>query len=235
MTKLEFPMTNQSRLGASLCWRVLAVLCVLAVPSFAEEDPKVPFIDQTLQRSDDFYSGGMKSLVEDVVKTAEIKDEAKIDALRKAADASVKDKMDKSKYGLWKTWREMQRDGEVDQNQFWTAYRKLPEAILTPDRSPIWAEALKATLSADEQVKWAAEETKRRTRIEKAIQDYLTKGRETWKSQRIDNRKAQAEELITQTALDVANAQTLRDGIPGTIERSLGSWGRAWRRVFVSM
>ena len=205
----------------------LTFLLVFSVVAQAEEtDPKVPFIDQTLQRSDDFYSGGMKSLVEDVVKTAEIKDDSKINALRKAAELAVRDKMDKSKYGLWKTWREMSRDGEVDQNQFWTAYRKLPEAILTPDRSPIWADALKANLSIDEQTKWTAEELKRRTRIEKAIQDYLTKGRDTWKVQRIDNRKAQAEELITQTKLDAQQAQGLREGIDGAISRSIGAWGK---------
>jgi hypothetical protein len=205
----------------------LALLLVFSVVARAEEtDPKVPFIDQTLQRSDDFYSGGMKSLVEDVVKTAEIKDDGKINALRKAAELAVRDKMDKSKYGLWKTWREMSRDGEVDQNQFWTAYRKLPEAILTPDRSPIWADALKANLSIDEQTKWMTEEVKRRTRIEKAIQDYLTKGRDTWKVQRIDNRKAQAEELITQTKLDAQQAQGLREGIDGAISRSIGAWGK---------
>jgi hypothetical protein len=205
----------------------LTLLLVFSVVARAEEtDPKVPFIDQTLQRSDDFYSGGMKSLVEDVVKTAEIKDDGKINALRKAAELAVRDKMDKSKYGLWKTWREMSRDGEVDQNQFWTAYRKLPEAILTPDRSPIWADALKANLSIDEQTKWMTEEVKRRTRIEKAIQDYLTKGRDTWKVQRIDNRKAQAEELITQTKLDAQQAQGLREGIDGAISRSIGAWGK---------
>ena len=214
-----------ARSGLRLCL-VIGVFLKCGGLSAAEDDPKVPFIDQTLQRSDDFYSSGMKSLVDDVVKTASIVVEDKINALRKAADAAVRDKMEKSKHGLWKTWREMSRDGEVDQNQFWTAYRKLPEAILTPDRSPLWSEALKTILTVDELAKWSGEETKRRTRIEKAIQDYLTRGRDAWKTQRVDNRKIQAEELITQTKLDAAASQGLREGIDGAIKRSLVAWGK---------
>lgn len=192
----------------------------------AQEEPNVPFIDQTLQRSDEFYSNGMKSLVDDVVKVAGMTDEAKIIELKKVAQESVADKMAKSKTGLWKVWNAMAKNGDVDQNQFWTAYRKLPEAILTPDRSPIWEDGLKRLLNEAERVKWEAEATKRRDRIEKAIADYLNRGRDEWKEQRIEARKAQVEELVAQHQLDAPTTQKLRDGLAPAVQRSLSAWGK---------
>lgn len=211
-------------------WSLVIALLVLCLamqsPCAAADDPQVPFIDQTLQRSDEFYAAGMKTLVDDVAKVTELKDEARIAELRKAADAAVRDKMAKSKEGLWKTWRELSHDGEVDQTQFWTAYRKLPEAILTPDRSPLWTDAVKKVLAPEEFAKWSAEETKRRARIEKAITDYLNRGRDTWSSGRTEVRKAHAEELITELKLDASGAQRLRDGVAGAIAASMPSWGK---------
>ena len=203
----------------------LVALLLLSSSLNAQDEPNVPFIDQTLQRSDDFYSNGMKSLVEDVVKVAGMTDETKISELKKVAQESVVDKMAKSKTGLWKVWNAMAKNGDVDQNQFWAAYRKLPEAILTPDRSPIWEEGLKRLLNEAERAKWEAEASKRRDRIEKAIADYLNRGRDEWKDQRIEARKAQVEELVAQHQLDAPTTQKLRDGLASAVERALPSWG----------
>ena len=211
---------------------MLLIRAVLLAVSFssspsasAQEEAKVPFIEQTLQRSDDFYSSGMKSLVGDVVKVTGVAGEV-VQELQKVATAAVKDKMDKSKVGLWKTWHAMQKDGEVDQIQFWNSYRKLPEAILTPDRSPIWEEGLKRLLKPDELAKWDAEATKRRTRIEKAIADYLDRGRKLWKDQRVETRKAQVEELVTINNLDAVTTSKVRDGIDGAVSSALPAWGK---------
>lgn len=206
---------------------VVLMLTMLGCFSAAEaqEEPKVPFIEQTLQRSDDFYSGGMKSLVGDVVKVTGIAGDV-VQELQKVAAEAVKDKMTKSKVGLWKTWHAMQKDGEVDQVQFWASYRKLPEAILTPDRSPIWDEGLRRLLKPDDLAKWDAEATKRRARIEKAIGDYLNRGRDQWKTQRMDARKSQAEELVTQGKLDEATTKRLRDGIEASVAKALPAWGK---------
>ncbi len=211
---------------------MLLIRAVLLAVSFssspsasAQEEAKVPFIEQTLQRSDDFYSSGMKSLVGDVVKVTGVAGEV-VQELQKVAAAAVKDKMDKSKVGLWKTWHAMQKDGEVDQIQFWNSYRKLPEAILTPDRSPIWEEGLKRLLKPDELAKWDAEATKRRTRIEKAIADYLDRGRKLWKDQRVETRKAQVEELVTINSLDAVTTSKVRNGIEGAVTSALPAWGK---------
>jgi hypothetical protein len=207
-------------------WLCLGASLLLSSIVSAQDEPNVPFIDQTLQRSDDFYSTGMKSLVDEVVKVSGVSDEAKISELKKAAQAAVVDKMAKSKVGLWKIWNAMAKNGDVDQTQFWNAYRKLPEAILTPDRSPIWNDALKQWLTAPELAKWEGEATKRRERIEKAIADYLDRGREQWKEQRIEARKTQVEELIAQHQLDAPTSQKLRDGLAPAVETSLAAWGK---------
>lgn len=211
---------------------MLLIRAVLLAVSFssspsasAQEEAKVPFIEQTLQRSDDFYSSGMKSLVGDVVKVTGVAGEV-VQELQKVATAAVKDKMDKSKVGLWKTWHAMQKDGEVDQIQFWNSYRKLPEAILTPDRSPIWEEGLKRLLKPDELAKWDAEATKQRTRIEKAIADYLDRGRKLWKDQRVETRKAQVEELVTINCLDAVTTSKVRNGIEEAVTSALPAWGK---------
>ncbi len=205
--------------------------CLLSVvprPAEAETEftEKVPFIEQTLERSTDFYGNGMKTLVEDVIKVTGSAEEKKEKLLKAASDA-VADKMAKSKTGLWKTWKEMSKDGQVDQLQFWNAYRKLPEAILTPDRSPLWTEALPRILTPDEVAKWTKEETVRRARIEKAIQDYLTRGRDDWKNKRLEARRAEIDELGTQWKLPEATTKALRDGLEGAVAMSLGSWGQA--------
>jgi len=198
---------------------------LLATVLSAQEEPKVPFIEQTLQRSDDFYSGGMRSLVTDVVKVTGVA-ESLLPELQQVADAAVKDKMAKSKTGLWKVWHEMQRDGEVDQIQFWNSYRKLPEAILTPDRSPIWEEGLRRLLKPSELALWDAEAMKRRARIEKAIADYLNRGRDQWKTQRVEARKAQVEDLVITSRLAETTTVSLRDGIDAAVTIALPSWGK---------
>ena len=58
----------------------------------ATQEEKVPFIEQTLQRSDDFYSGGMKTLVEDVVKVTGVAG-ATVEKLHQVAMEAVADKM----------------------------------------------------------------------------------------------------------------------------------------------
>lgn len=204
---------------------LLAALLPMFVMAQQPSDESVPFIDQTLQRSDDFYSSGMKTLVDDVVKITGVKG-AVIEDLNKVALEAVADKMTQSKVGLWKIWRAMSKDGEVDQVQFWNAYRKLPEAALTPDRSPIWDAGLKRLLHPDALAKWEAEAGKRRGRIEKAISDYLDRGREQWKTQRVEGRKAEAEEIVTLLKLDAAATEKLRNGIDAAITTAMGQWGK---------
>ncbi len=204
---------------------VILAACLLPFLLRAQQEPQVPFIEQTLQRSDDFYSTGMKSLVGDVVKVTGVNGPV-VEELNKLATEAVADKMTKSKAGLWKIWHQLQKEGEVDQMQFWNAYRKLPEAILTPDRSPIWEDGLRKLLKLEEWAKWDAEASKRRTRIEKAITEYLNRGREQWRTQRVDVRKAQAEELITASKVEAAAAQRLRAGIEPAVAKALEFWGK---------
>lgn len=222
--------TSTIRYGLALIGVWAVVLGSPVTHLVAQDPPHVPFIDQTLQRSDDFYSTGMKSLVDEVVKVSGISDENKISELKKAAQAAVADKMAKSKVGLWKVWHAMARNGDVDQTQFWNAYRKLPEAILTPDRSPIWEQALKEWLTEPERTKWEVEAAKRRDRIEKAIADYLERGRDEWKEQRLEARKVQVEELIVQHQLDAETAQKLRDGLVPAVTASLSAWGKGMEK-----
>ncbi|MBL9145098.1 MAG: hypothetical protein JNM99_15570 [Verrucomicrobiaceae bacterium] len=224
-TSGEFVIRHSSFVIPSRVWLSMILAVLGCLTAFAQEEAKVPFIEQTLQRSDDFYSSGMKSLVGDVVKVTGVAGDV-VQELQKVATAAVKDKMDKSKVGLWKTWHAMQKDGEVDQIQFWNSYRKLPEAILTPDRSPIWGEGLKRLLKPDELAKWDAEATKRRARIEKAIADYLDRGRKQWKDQRVETRKAQVEELVTINKLDAASTTKIRNGIDGAVSAALPDWGK---------
>ncbi len=193
----------------------------------AEEEPteKAPFIDQTLERSAEFYASGMKSLVKEVVKITGTTPDKEA-ALAKEAQKAVDDKMAKSKRGLWKTWKEMAVDGQIDQVQFWDSYRRLPEAILTPDKSPIWKDALATILSPSQLLLWDAEANQRRGRIEKAINDYLVKGRDAWKLKRIEARKPEGEELITEYQLPEPAALGLRNGIEVIVTQSLSAWGQ---------
>ncbi len=216
------PVPVSKALYFCLCLLV-PVLCLGAETEFTE---KVLFIEQTLERSTDFYGNGMKTLVDDVMKVTAAPEEKKEQLLKAAAEA-VADKMAKSKTGLWKTWKEMSKDGQVEQIQFWNTYRKLPEAILTPDRSPKWTEALPRILTADELAKWTAEETTRRARIEKAIQDYLKRGRDDWRSKRLEARRSEINELVDQQKLPDATAKGLRDNVEAAVDSSLGSWGHA--------
>ena len=208
---------------------LILLLLVTGLAQASATDPNetenVPFIQQTLDRSTDFYSNGMKSLVEDVLKITGAPEAKKTDLL-KAADESVKDKMAKSKVGLWKTWKEMSKEGQVDQIQFWNAYRKLPEAILTPDRSPIWSDALGRILTPVELAKWSQEEGVRRSRIEKAIQDYLKRGRDEWRTKRVDTRRAEINEMETQAMIPATAAATLKNGVTASVEKAVGSWGK---------
>jgi hypothetical protein len=194
----------------------------------AQEEPsgpdEVPFIQQTLERSTEFYGSGMRALVEDVAKTVNLDADATAQ-LNAAAEAAVKEKMDKSRTGLWKTWKEMAVDGRVNQNSFWISYRKLPEAILTPDRSTFWAEGLKKSLTVEQAKVWSQEEQKRRDRVDKAIQDYLTKGREDWRTKRLEVRKLDVAELVKTVPLDTATADKLTAGLAGVIAEGAKSWG----------
>ncbi|MDB6072642.1 MAG: hypothetical protein JWO89_282, partial [Verrucomicrobiaceae bacterium] len=113
-----------------------------------------------------------------------------------------------------------------DQIQFWNAYRKLPEAILTPDRSPLWAEALTRVLTPDELAKWSKEEGVRRGRIEKAIQDYLKRGRDDWGAKRIEARNAEINEMESQALVPPPVATALRTGLAAAVNKALGSWGK---------
>ena len=190
-----------------------------------EETEKVPFIEQTLDRSTEFYSTGMKTLVEDVLKVTGAPETAKA-GLTKAADEAVKDKMAKSKTGLWKVWKDMSKQGQVDQVQFWNAYRKLPEAVLTPDRSPLWTEVLPTLLKSDEMAKWAKEETVRRGRIEKAIQDYLKRGRDEWRQRRKEARTAEVDEMQAQALITAVVSDAVKAGLDGALDKAAGSWGK---------
>lgn len=204
------------------------VLLPQALPLCAQEQnetEKVPFIQQTLDRSTDFYGNGMKLLTDDVMKITGAPEAKKADLL-KAADEAVKDKMAKSRTGLWKTWKEMSKEGQVDQIQFWNAYRKLPEAILTPDRSPLWSEALAKVLTPDELAKWSKEEGTRRARIEKAIQDYLKRGREDWRTKRIEARNGEIDEMSAQSLVPAPVAANLKSGLTAAVEKATGSWGK---------
>ncbi|MDB6138991.1 MAG: hypothetical protein JWO94_2063 [Verrucomicrobiaceae bacterium] len=212
--------------------RFVRVACLFAGLPFISlhaetqnEAEKVPFIEQTLDRSTEFYGNGMKSLVDDVLKISGAPETKKAELL-KAADEAVKDKMAKSKTGLWKTWKEMSKEGQVDQVQFWNAYRKLPEAVLTPDRSPLWAETLPHILTPDEMTKWATEEKGRRGRIEKAIQDYLKRGRDDWKAKRIEARKSEIDEMELQSFIPGSTAAALKNAVPAAVEMAGGSWGK---------
>ncbi len=215
----------EGRKGLKALLGALAMLAPHLPAQEQNETEKVPFIQQTLDRSTDFYGNGMKILTEDVMKITGAPESKKSDLL-KAADDAVKDKMAKSKTGLWKTWKEMSKEGQVDQIQFWNAYRKLPEAILTPDRSPLWAEALTRLLTPDELAKWSKEEGVRRGRIEKAIQDYLKRGREDWGAKRIEARKGEIDEMESQSLVPAPVAATLRTGLKAAVDKALGSWGK---------
>jgi hypothetical protein len=218
--------------GFSLPGWSLLLLAVVTTPQLIGQvdDPQtpdeVPFIQQTLDRSTEFYGSGMKSLVQDVVKMVKL-DEKAAEALHKAAEAAVADKMEKSRSGLWKTWQTMASDGRVNQSAFWTAYRKLPEAILTPDRSPKWAEGLKKVLNAEQHALWLGEEKKRRDRIEKAVTDYLNKGREEWKQKRSDARKLEAADLAKLGNLDQVTRDHLEAGIIEVVNKGATQWGQA--------
>jgi hypothetical protein len=187
---------------------------------------EVPFIQQTLDRSTEFYGSGMKSLVQDVVKTVKLEAKA-AEELNQVAEAAVADKMEKSRTGLWKTWQAMSSDGRVNQNAFWTAYRKLPEAILTPDRSPQWADGLKRVLSAEQLALWQVEEKKRRDRIEKAVSDYLSKGRDDWKQKRVEVRKLDVADLAKLGSLDQVTQDQLKAGIAEVVNKGATQWGQA--------
>ena len=204
-------------------------ICAFAAAE-VEFEEKVPFIEQVLDRSTEFYGNGMKGLVDEVLKISGAP-ESKKPELLKAAEDSVKDKMTKSKTGLWRTWKEMSHNGQVDQVQFWNAYHKLPEAVFTPDRSPSWTEALPRLLAPNEFEKWSTEEKSRRERIEKAIQGYLSRGRDVWLQGRKDSRTAEIKELETQGTIPAGTANNLRNGLQPALDKAAVTWGGGLERT----
>ena len=217
---------HRSLRSLAFCLALLLVSYTATQAAETEFEEKVPFIEQTLERSTEFYGNGMKTLVEDVMKVTGAPESKKSELLA-AADAAVKDKMVRSKTGLWKTWKEMAHNGQVDQVQFWNNYRKLPEAVFTPDRSDHWSAALTKVLAENEMAKWKAEEGSRRQRIEKAIQDYLKRGRDTWRQGRLESRTAEIKEMETQATITTVTANTLVAGLPAALDKASQSWGKS--------
>jgi hypothetical protein len=195
----------------------------------AQSPDEVPFIRQTLDNSTTFYGTGMKTLVAEVIQQAKL-DEAKAAELTKAAEAAVEEKMVKSRTGLWNTWKELAVGGKVNQNAFWTTYRKLPEAIFTPEKSEHWTAALNRLLTADQLKLIGGDMEKRKARVEKAIADSLARGRDEWKTRRMDLRKAQAEALAKELALPVDAASQLAAGIQGSLAKGAAVWGQKVER-----
>lgn len=192
----------------------------------AQERSHVPFIEDILTQSDIAYGTGMKNLVAEVVKVSGA-DAAQAETLTKAAEAAVKEKMDRSRADLWVVWDELQVNEEVNQVAFWNAYRKLPNAQITPEVLPQWEEALKATLNAEQYGKWEKLAADRRARIDQAIAACLVKGRETWVTKRRESRLAYAESLTQTYQLTDAQSAKLKDGVTKVVEQSAKSWGTA--------
>lgn len=208
--------------------RALLVMAIffLCVPGNAQERPHVAFIEDILTQSDIAYGTGMKNLVAEVVKVAGA-DAAQTATLNKAADAAVKEKMDRSREDLWKVWDELQVNEEVNQVAFWNAYRKMPNAQMTPERLPQWEEALKTTLNAEQFAKWEKLAADRRARIDKAIAASLEKGRESWVQKRTESRLTFAESVVHSYQLSEKQSADLKQGVVKVVEESAKSWGNA--------
>ena len=202
-----------------------SLLLMLALPCHAAERPQVQFINDILQQSDAAYSTGMRNLVGEVVKEAGV-DPAKAAELQEVADAAVKTKMDKSKEDLWAVWDKLAVNDEVNQVAFWQAYRKLPNAQLTPERFPVWDEGLRRVLTPEQFGKWEKLAATKRARIDKAVATCLQKGREAWVVKRMEIRNALAESLITVHQLPEAQAKALRTGVSTLVTESSGKWGQ---------
>lgn len=205
--------------------RLIFILCtVLGLSVLAAERPQVAFIEDILTQSDIAYGTGMKNLVAEVVKVAGA-DAKQADALTRAAEAAVKEKMDRSREDLWKVWDELQVNEEVNQVAFWNAYRKLPNAQMTPERLPAWETALKSTLTAEQFAKWEKLAAERRGRIDKAVAACLEKGRESWIARRTETRNLLADSLVATYQLDEAQAASLKKGVAEVIAESAKQWG----------
>ncbi len=209
-------------------WFISLWLCAAACVQ-AQERPHVQFIEDILTQSDIAYGTGMKNLVAEVAKVAET-DAAQTTALTKAAEAAVKEKMDKSREDLWKVWDELQINEEVNQVAFWNAYRQMPNAQVTPEKLPVWEEALKSTLNADQYGKWEALAAERRARIDKAVAACLAKGKEAWVIKRTATRQAYAESMAQAYQLSGEQAAALRQGVGGVVTQSSEAWGDVLER-----
>lgn len=204
--------------------RISILFLLLSGALVAAERPKVQFIDDILTQSDIAYGTGMKNLVAEVVKVAGA-DARQAEALTLAAEAAVKEKMDRSRDDLWKVWDELQVNEEVNQVAFWNSYRKLPNAQLTPERLPLWEDALKSTLTADQYAKWEKLAGDRRARIDKAVAACLEKGRESWVTRRTETRNLLADSLIGSYQLDGAQSGRLKGGVEAIVADSARQWG----------
>lgn len=200
------------------------VLCVSALVLRGAERPRVDFIENILEQSDMAYTTGMKNLVGEVVKAAGA-DAAQEAALAKAADAAVKEKMERSQNDLWSTWDSMQIDGQVNQAAYWQAYQKLPAAQMTPERFPVWEEAVKQTLNKEQFTKWEVVAKAKRDRIDKAVQTCLDKGREMWVTKRTELRTAFVESLADQLGLSADQSKALLSGSVEAVKTAATKWG----------
>ena len=200
------------------------VICVSVLLLQGAERPRVDFIENILEQSDMAYTTGMKNLVGEVVKAAGA-DATQAASLTKAADAAVKEKMERSRNDLWSTWDSMQIDGQVNQAAYWQAYQKLPAAQMTPERFPVWEEAVKHTLNKDQLAKWELVAKAKRDRIDKAVQTCLDKGREMWVSKRTELRTTFVESLSDQLGLSPEQSQALLSGSVDAVKTASAKWG----------
>jgi hypothetical protein len=186
----------------------------------------VPFIEDILTQSDIAYGTGMRNLVAEVCKEAEA-DAKQTAELQKAADAAVKEKMERSERDLWVVWDRLQVNEEVNQVAFWNAYRQMPDAPLTPERLPLWEEALKTVLRPEQYAKWEQLAAERRGRIDKAVAAYIEKRRSEWVTKRTETRVTYADSISKSYGLTEEQTTALRQGISEVVEQAGKSWGSA--------
>jgi hypothetical protein len=207
--------------------RSLIIGLILISPAItAQERPHVPFIEDILAQSDTAYTTGMKCLVSEIAKDCATTPEQTA-KLNEAAMAAVKTKMDLSRTDLWAVWDKLAIDGEMaNQLAFWQTYRKIPNSSLTPERLPVWEEAVKATLNPEQFGKWEVLAKGKRDRIDKAVLAALDKARADWIAKRTEARTSLAAAIIAQHQLTPAEADALKLGVAEVINQSVASWGK---------
>ncbi len=197
---------------------------LLSAVAHSAERPRVQFISDILSQSEMAYGTGMRNLVEEVVKVTAANAE-QTEEISKASQAAVRMKMDRSESDLWAVWDEMQVGDEVNQVAFWQAYRKLPNAQLTPERLAPWADGLKKALTAEQYAKWEELAAKKRARIDKAVKSCLDKGREAWITKRSEVRTMLADAMVTVYQLTDAQGTQIRSGVGKVVAEASSSWG----------